>query len=103
MNAPELIAILKTMPDDLPIICKVSQDVAGYEDFSWMRGEIGKISVEHLYQGSNDEYWDHDRMFDEVNDEPETYGLSADATEEQVEEYIKTHKKETVIAIEVNP
>lgn len=99
----EFIEALAKLPQDLPVIFKVAQEITGYENFSWMRGECTGVSVENLYQGDDDEYWDHDRMFDEVNDDPEKYGLSKDATDADVENYIDLHKKETVIAVQVNP
>lgn len=99
----ELIAKLAELPQDLPIMFKVAQEITGDDSFAWMRGECTGVSVEDIYPGDDDVIWDHDRMFDEVYDDPEKYGLSAECTDIEIEEYLRNNKKETVIAIEVHP
>ncbi len=103
MKNDELIKKLSELPRDLTIMFKVAQEITGYEDFGWMRGDCTGVSVEDLYEGDDDMIWDRDRMFDEVYDDPEKYGLQIECTDSEIEEFISKKKKETVIAIEVHP
>lgn len=103
MKNSDLIAKLNTPPKDLPIMFKVGQELTGYDNFAWMRGECTNVEVIDIYPSSEEHILDYQGMFDLVNDDPEDYGLSKDATDEDIEEYIDKHKKETVIAIDVWP
>ena len=99
----EIIAALAALPD-LPVMCKVDQDICAHDEYAWMRGQITKIEVEEIYlNNAEDEYWNRDRMFDEIYDSPETYGLSVAPTDEEINKYIDEKRKETVISITVKP
>ena len=103
MKNREFIAKLKELPDDLPIMFKVAQEITGCDDYSWMRGECTGAQVEDIYEISDERIGDFEEMYCHVNDDPCTYGLPQDATEEQVIDYIEKNKKQTVIAINVSP
>ena len=99
----DLMKKLSELPEDIPVIFKVSQEITGYDDFAWVRGECVGVSVHDLYHGDDDEIWDRERMFEDVYDYPEKYGLNKDAGDAEIDNYIDKNKKETVIAIEVHP
>ena len=103
MKNHELIAKLKKLPQNLPIMFKVAQEITGCDDYTWMCGECTGVKVEDIYDISDEIIGDFDYMFDRVNDDPCNYGLPQEATFEQVTEYIEKNKKQTVVAIYVSP
>lgn len=104
ITGKDLIQILSELPNDLPVMFKIDQDICGNGDFSWMRGNFLKAEVETIYLNNNeDEYWDYDRIIDEVYENPGTYGLSDDITENDAKTYVDTKRGETVISVTVVP
>ena len=103
MKNSDLIKRLSEMPNDLPIMFKVSQEIIGHDEFAWVRGECVSVSVEDLYTGDDGEIWDYAQIFDDVNDDPAKYGLSEDIGDWEIEDYLEKYKKETVISVEVHP
>lgn len=102
MTNKELQEKLSVFPADLPIMFKVDQELTGSDDFAWLRGEVSSVEVDEIYTLREEFLVDRDRMRDEINDEPLTFGLSEDATDDEVEAWLDK-KREIVLAVRVTP
>jgi hypothetical protein len=108
MKKSELQNRLAELPDH-PVIFIVEQDMSIDDDYVWMQGEPKKVYVGDFYldthnarKGFDGEYVDREEMRERVFDDPQSYGLTQNATKYEVEEYLD-RIKETYVVIEVHP
>lgn len=102
MKNQDLIRLLQEFPADLPIMFKVNQEITGCDDYAWMRGECTGIDVEEIFEFNDELIVDRDRMYDEVYDDPETYGLSPEPSDAEIEAHLDKIGK-TVLAVRISP
>ena len=69
----KLIELIRLNPD-IPVICEVSSDVIGLDEYAYYLAKIGSVELEEIYVGDDhlftyddEDYYDED-YYDAVND-----------------------------------